>query len=176
MTRDSSRGGWWIKGPQMHRTPFRFLELRNSHFLHKNSCINCVLLINWIMKKQTRAEDQKLKINLEWPYRETQLLKWPLSRNFYRSRSNNGTASALSLASFFIVQFSLCRNGIQNLLRDTFGGTVYEFLSDAPFSNLVSERCALPTNCACASGWSCTMNLQLGSSKMRLSYSIRQGE
>ena len=32
--------------------------------------------------------------------------------------------------------------------------SVCEFLSDAPFSNLVSERCALPTNCACVSGWS----------------------
>ena len=30
---------------------------------------------------------------------------------------------------------------------------IREFLSDAPFSNLVSERCALPTNCACASGY-----------------------
>ena len=61
------------------------------------------------MKKQTRAEDQKLKINLEWPYQGTQLLKyrWPLSRSFYRSRFNNGTVSALSLASFFVVQFSL---------------------------------------------------------------------
>ena len=39
-----------------------------------------------------------------------------------------------------------------------------------PFSNLVSEGCGLPTNCHCASGWSCTMNLQLGSSRMRLLY------
>ena len=49
-----------MRGPQMHRTPFRFLELRNSHFLHENSRNNCVILLN-----QTRAEDQKLKINLE---------------------------------------------------------------------------------------------------------------
>ena len=41
------------------------------------------------------------------------------------SRLNNGTTSSLSLASFFIVQFSPCRNGIQNFLGDTFGGTVY---------------------------------------------------
>ena len=33
---------------------------------------------------------------------------------------------------------------------------VPEFLSDAPFSNLVSERCALLMDCACVSGWSCT--------------------
>ena len=50
------------RGPRMHRTPFRFSELHNSHFLHGS---NCVVLINWIMKKETRAEDQKLKINLE---------------------------------------------------------------------------------------------------------------
>ena len=30
------------------------------------------------------------------------------------------------------------------------------YLSDAPFSNLVSERHALLTNCAYVSGWSCT--------------------
>ena len=48
--------------------PFRSSELRNSHFLHENSRNNCVVLINWIMKKQMRAEDQILKINLEWPY------------------------------------------------------------------------------------------------------------
>ena len=48
----------------MHRTPFRFSELHNSHFLHGS---NCVVLINRIMKKETRVEDQKLKINLEWP-------------------------------------------------------------------------------------------------------------
>ena len=29
-----------------------------------------------------------------------------------------------------------------------------EFLSDAPFLNLVSERCTLLSNCACVSGWS----------------------
>ena len=46
------------RGPHMHRTPFSFLELRNSHFLHENSHNNCAVLINWIMKKQTRAEDQ----------------------------------------------------------------------------------------------------------------------
>ena len=61
----------YLRGPQMHRqmhrTPFRFIELRNSHFLHENSRNNCIVLINWIMKNQTRAEDQKLKINLEWP-------------------------------------------------------------------------------------------------------------
>ena len=34
--------------------------------------------------------------------------------------------------------------------------TVGEFLSHAPFSNLVSARCALLTNYACVSGWSCT--------------------
>ena len=61
-----------LRGPQMHRTPFRLLELRNSHFLHKNSRNNCVVLINWIMNKQTWVEDQKLKINLEWPYPQIQ--------------------------------------------------------------------------------------------------------
>ena len=29
--------GRCLRGPQMHRTPLRFLELRNSHFLHENS-------------------------------------------------------------------------------------------------------------------------------------------
>ena len=70
-------------------------------------------------------------------------------------------------------------NRVRSTLQKVVGGaghTVCEFLSDAPFSNLVSGRCALPTNCACVSGWSCTMNLQLGSSKTRLSYTIRQGE
>ena len=37
--------------------------------------------------------------------------------------------------------------------------TVREFLSDAPFSNSVSERCALLLNSACVSGWSCTHEL-----------------
>ena len=53
-----------LGGPRMPRTQFRFSELHNSHFLHRN---NCVVLKNRIMKKQTWAEDQKLKISLEWP-------------------------------------------------------------------------------------------------------------
>ena len=32
-----------LGGPRMHRTPFRFSELHNSHFLHGS---NCVVLIN----------------------------------------------------------------------------------------------------------------------------------
>ena len=68
-----------LRGSQMHRTPFRFLELRNSYFLHENSLNNCVVLINWIMKKQTRAEDQKLKINLEWPNRKSAHVQWFVS-------------------------------------------------------------------------------------------------
>ena len=55
----------YLEGPWMYRTSFHFSELHNSHFLHRS---NCVVVINWIMKKQTRAEDQKLKINLEWPF------------------------------------------------------------------------------------------------------------
>ena len=33
-----------LRGPQMQRTLFRFLELRNSHFLHENSRNNYVVL------------------------------------------------------------------------------------------------------------------------------------
>ena len=29
---------WCLAGPRMHRTPFRFSELHDSHFLHGNSC------------------------------------------------------------------------------------------------------------------------------------------
>ena len=53
-----------LGGPQMHRTSFRFSELHKSHFLHGS---NCVIHITRIMKKKTRAEDQKLKTNLKWP-------------------------------------------------------------------------------------------------------------
>ena len=53
-----------LGGLRMYRTLFHFSELHNSHFLHGS---NCVVLINCVMKKQTRVKDQKLKINLEWP-------------------------------------------------------------------------------------------------------------
>ena len=56
-----------LGGPRMPRTQFRFLELHNSHFLHRN---NYAVLKNRIMKKQTSGEDQKLKISLEWPKRK----------------------------------------------------------------------------------------------------------
>jgi len=39
-------------------------KLRNSHFLHGNSC---VVFIKFNHEKQTWAEDQKQKISLEWP-------------------------------------------------------------------------------------------------------------
>ena len=40
-------------------------------------------------------------------------------------------------------------------------GTGSEFLSDAPFSNLVSARCALLSNCACVVGGVKLLNLKL---------------
>ena len=55
---------WCLGGPRVHRTLFRFSELHNSHFLHRNSSCSPHKLNH---EKQTWAEDQKLKINLEWP-------------------------------------------------------------------------------------------------------------
>ena len=52
-----------LGGLQMHRTLFCFSELRNSHFLYGSNCV----VHHEIMKKEAQAEDQKLKINLEWP-------------------------------------------------------------------------------------------------------------
>ena len=64
-----------------------------------------------------------------WVYWARQLLKyrWHISRNFYRRCQDSNTAQQPHshwLASSF-VQFSPYRNGIQNFLGDTFGGTVY---------------------------------------------------
>ena len=38
-----------LGGLQMHRTSFHFSELHKSHFLYGS---NCVVHINWIMKKR----------------------------------------------------------------------------------------------------------------------------
>ena len=74
--------------------------------------------------------------------------------------------------------YKSCENPYQVLQVMCVTVTRCEFLSDAPFSNLVSERCALQMNCKCMSGWSCTHEPTQQSqwAKMGLSYSIRQGE
>ena len=50
-----------------------------------------------------------------------------------------------------------------NSLVSSVASTVREFLSDAPFFRLSLWTEFKLTNCACASGWSCLMNLDLRS-------------
>ena len=49
---------------ELHCAFQNYITVISSKEIHTN---NSVVFINWIMKKQTRVEDQKLKINLEWP-------------------------------------------------------------------------------------------------------------
>ena len=57
-----------LQGPQMHRTPFRFSELHNNHFLHRNSHKQFGSPHKLNHENQMQAEHQKIKINLELPY------------------------------------------------------------------------------------------------------------
>ena len=65
-----------------------------------------------------------------------------------------------SIFHLFLVPIILALDGVYHPLLAAFPDNLTlsggEFLFNT-FSNF-SERCALPTNCAYASGWSCTMN------------------
>ena len=59
------KGVWEVRESAQNSVPlFRTTRV----FFSTEVTVYSVVLINWIMKKQTRVEDQKLKINLEWPY------------------------------------------------------------------------------------------------------------
>ena len=53
-----------LQGLQMHSTWFGFQNYITVIFSTEIHANNCAVLLNWIMKKQMQAEDQKLKSSL----------------------------------------------------------------------------------------------------------------